>query len=95
MTAETVMTMMMPVPRSGWATIMSSGAAPISRSRLTSYIVSPSGRRWQYVAKARMRKSTVNSLGWTWMKPRLYQRWAPRALWPRTKTPASPSKLQT
>jgi hypothetical protein len=45
--AATVNTMMIDVPRSGCTTIEERGTADITRSRTTSYIVSPSGLRWQ------------------------------------------------
>ncbi len=87
--AATQSTMIVDVPRSGCRMIKSNGTAAITSSRDTSYIVRPSGLRAQNVAIARMIASTVNSLGWICTKPRLYQRWAPSALWPSTKTPAS------
>ena len=93
--AATHSTMIVEVPRSGCLMMRANGTIAMTSSRDTSYMVRPSGLRAQNVAIARMIASTVNSLGWIWTKPRLYQRWAPSALWPRTKTPASPSSEHT
>ncbi len=81
--AATIPTMMIDVPRSGCFTMRASGTAAIKSRRMTSYIFSPSVRRAQNVAMARIKNRTANSLGWIWMVlPKLYQRWAPRALLP-------------
>ena len=93
--AATTSTMMIAVPRSGWSTIRTRGTAPMVRMRRTSRMVRPWGRRWQYVATASTMISTANSLGWTWMKPKLYHRWAPSALWPTRKTPSRLSSEST
>ncbi|MNU11071.1 hypothetical protein D3C72_2586510 [compost metagenome] len=45
------------------------------------------------LASVTIRASLANSEGWIVMKPKLIQRWAPRALWPATSTRAKSPTL--